>query len=165
MADVPQNVAQLLQSERLKWPGMLPAEVLIFKGWLEKYGANYDRVDGNVRIGAGFDPGASWPEEQRRNAILNTKLRIDAVAYQGEKPTLIEVKRSAGASALGQLLTYEAVWLKDYPATPAPGLALVTNAIQDNMMPLITKAGIVLYLIPTDFSVLALKSFKPGYQT
>src|SRR5574337_867211 len=137
MGNPPQNVAQLLQSERLKWPGMLPAEVLIFKGWLTQYGANYDRVDGNVRIGAGFDPGASWPEEQRRNALLNTKLRIDAVAYQGTKPTLIEVKRNAGASALGQLLTYEAVWRKDFPGTSDPGLALVTDRMQDNMMPLI----------------------------
>lgn len=163
MADIPQNVAQLLQGDRLKWPGMLPAEILIFKNWLEKYAANYDRIDGNVRIGKGFDPGASWPAEQRRNAIENTKLRVDAVAYQGTHPTLIEVKRGAGASAIGQLLTYEATWVKDYPATPAPGLALVTNSIQENMMPVIAKTGIQLYLIPTDFSVLALRSFKPGY--
>lgn len=163
MSNPPQNVAQLLQSDRLKWPGMLPAEVLIFKNWLEKYAANYDRIEGNVRIGAGFDPGAAWPEEQRRNAIMNTKLRIDAVAYNGEKPTLIEVKRRAGASAIGQLLTYEAVWMKDFPATPEPGLALVTNDLQDNMMPLVTKAGIQVYIVATDFAPLALKSFRPGY--
>ncbi len=164
MSNPPQNVAQLLQAERLRWPGMLPAEILIFKNWFDKYGALYDRIEGNVRIGQGYDPGATWPEEQRRNAIMNTKLRVDAVAYQGEKPTLIEVKRHAGASAVGQLLTYEATWLKEFPATPPPGLALVTNDLQDNIMPLLVKAGIQLYQMPTDFSPLALRSFRPGYK-
>lgn len=164
MANNPQNPAQLLQQERLRWPGMLPAEVLIFQNWLNLYGANFDTIDGNVRIGAGYDPGASWPDYIRKMAADNSKLRIDAVGYNGGKPTIIEVKRRAGASAIGQLVTYEAVWIKDFPATPAPALLLVTDQLQQNMLPVLEKAGIQLAVVRTDFSQLALKSFVPGYQ-
>lgn len=165
MLQGPQNPAQLLQKERLLWPGMLPAEILIFQNWLKIYGANYDKIEGNVRIGAGHDPGPSFADYIRKDAMMSTKLRIDAVAYQGAKPTLIEVKRRAGASALGQLLTYEAVWIEDFPATAKPALLLITDQLQPNILPLIKKAGIALAVVKTDFSVLSPKMYAPGYQT
>ena len=155
--------AQLLANERLQWPGMLPREVIIFREWLRLHAGEFDRFDGNVRIGAGHDPGPTWPDEIRRMAIMNTQLRVDAVGYQGAKPFLIEVKDSAGASATGQLVTDEAVWLQDFPSTPAPGLILVTNRVQANILPLIQKMGIRLDVVQVDFSELATKTYYPGF--
>lgn len=155
--------AQTMQADRLTFPGMLPREILIFKNWLKLYETLYDRFDYNMRIGAGQDPGPTWPDYVRQCAIVNSQLRLDAVAWKGAQPTLIEVKDRAGASALGQLLTYEAVWLRDFPNGPAPALILVTNRIQLNMGPLITKAGVTLAMVPTDFTSLSPSMVNPGY--
>lgn len=144
-----------MQQDRLSFPGMLPREILIFKNWLKLHEGEYDRFDYNVRIGAGVDPGPTWPDSVRKQAIANSQLRIDSVAWKGTTPTIIEVKDRAGASAIGQLVTYEAVWIKDNPGTPAPVLLMVTNRIQHNMLPVLAKAGIGLAQVATDFSSLA----------
>jgi hypothetical protein len=157
-----QNLAQTLQADRLRFPGMLPREIIIFRNWLRMYESNWDRFDYNCRIGAGHDPGASWPDYIRKQAIANTQLRLDACAWKGDAPTLIEVKDRAGASAVGQLLTYEAVWLEDYPNGPPPALILVTNRLQNNILPLVRKGNIRLDVVPADFSELRLKPFVPG---
>lgn len=157
------NLAKRMQSERTKFPGMLPREILIFKNWLAMHETEYDRFDYNVRIGAGVDPGPTWPDYVRQQAIANTQLRIDAVAWKGAAPTIIEVKDRAGASAIGQIVTYEAVWLKDNPAAPAPNLLLVTNRLQHNTLPVLLKAGIAFEQVPTDFSSLASPAPVPGW--
>jgi len=51
------TVAQLLQSERFKYPGLLPREIIVLRAWLRLREKDYDRFDYNVRIGTGFDPG------------------------------------------------------------------------------------------------------------
>lgn len=150
--------AQLLQDLRLKFPGMLPRECLIFAEWLKAHGDEFDTYDFNRRIGAGHDPGASWPDYVRVQAIANTQLRIDAVAMKAGAPTIIEVKDRAGASAIGQLVTYDAVWREDYPTGPAPALILVTNRVQPNILPLIRRANIRLDVVPVDFSILQTKT-------
>jgi len=158
-----QNPAQTLQSERLRFPGMLPREIIIFRNWLRMYETQYDRIEYNVRIGSGLDPGPTWPDYVRQSAIANTQLRIDAVAYKGDAVTLIEVKDKAGASALGQLLTYEAVWLEDHPGSAPPALTLITNRLQNNLLPLLRKSNIHLDLVQADFSELRSKAYVPGF--
>jgi hypothetical protein len=152
-----------MQQDRLRFPGMLPREILIFKNWLKLHEAEYDRFDYNFRIGAGSDPGPTWPDEIRRCAIMNTQLRLDAVAWKGNAPTIIEVKDRAGASAIGQLVTYEAVWIKDNPQGPAPQCILVTNRLQLNMGPVIQKAGLRCDVVECDFTSLKTSLTAPGY--
>lgn len=149
------NLALRLQSERMKFPGMLPREILIFRNWLQMHESEYDRFDYNMRIGSGIDPGPTWPDYVRQSAIKNSQLRIDAVAWKGTQATIIEVKDRAGASAIGQILTYEAAWTKDNPGTPVPKLLLVTNRLQHNMLPVLLKSGVAWEQVPTDFSSLA----------
>lgn len=163
MGGITTNLAKRMQSERAKFPGMLPREILIFKNWLKLHEWEYDRLDYNTRIGSGNDPGPTWPDYVRQQAIANTQLRIDAIAWKGNEPTLIEVKDRAGAAAIGQIVTYEAVWLKDNPGSPPPKLLIVTNRIQHNILPVLQKAGVGLDQVPTDFSSLAAPPFVPGY--
>ncbi|MGH9402857.1 MAG: hypothetical protein ACRD2P_12205 [Terriglobia bacterium] len=161
----PNNLAKIMQADRLTFPGMLPREILIFKNWLAMHETEYDKFDYNVRIGAGVDPGAVWPDYVRQQAIANSQLRIDAIAWKAEQPTIIEVKDRAGASAIGQIVTYEAVWLKDNAGSPAPKLLLVTNRLQHNTLPVLLKAGISFEQVPTDFSSLARPAPPQGWQS
>jgi len=144
--------AQRLQSERLKYPGLLPEEVLVLRAWLALHEHEYDRFDYNMRIGQGIDPGSNYSAEVRKQAVMNTQLRIDAVAWKGAQPSIVEVKRRTTPSNVGQILTYDSVWRKEFPGTPAPILRLVCNTYSLHILPRVTEAGIHLDLVQVDFS-------------
>lgn len=147
--------AQRLVDLRIKYPGMAPREAIIFRQWLEQRGAEYDHFDYNVRIGTGTDPGAKYPDSIRREYILNTQKRIDAVGWQGAQPTIIEVKDRATGSCMSQLLTYKALWPTTFPNTPQPILLLVTNRVSADMPFVLVANGIKFAEVPADFSILS----------
>lgn len=149
------TVAQLLQSERFKYPGLLPREIIVLRAWLRLHENEYDRFDYNVRIGTGFDPGPTVSDSIRQMAIVNSQKRIDAVAYKGNTVTLIEVKDRAGFSAVGQLVGYLHMWQAQYPDQARPRLLLVANRLQDDIPLVASGAGIEIDLVEADFSELA----------
>lgn len=146
--------AQILQAERLKYPGMLPREIIVMRNWLKLHESEYDRFQFNVRLGAGHDPGASHDDNIRAMAIMNTQKRVDAVAWRGEQVFLIEVKDRAGFSAVGQLVGYDALWRQDHPADPPPKLLLVCNRFVADILPLLSRQGIELAVVEADFGEL-----------
>jgi hypothetical protein len=147
--------AQTLQSERFAYPGMLPREIIIFRAWLKIHEREYDRFTYNERVGPGHDPGPGWPENLRVMAISNSQKRVDAVAWSGNLPTLIEVKDRAGASSIGQLLAYYPLWNMEHPQLPPAQLLLVTNRIQTGIDIPCQFHGIRLDIVSADFSQLA----------
>jgi len=146
------TLAQRLESERLKYPGLLPEEILVLRAWLNLHQAEYDRFDYNMRIGQGTDPGPTYSPEVRRQAVLNTQLRIDAVAFKGTQPTIIEVKRRATASNVGQILTYASVWSVEFPQSPKPILRLVCSDFSQHILARVKESNINLDVVQVDFS-------------
>lgn len=147
--------AQRLESDRHKYPGMAPREVIIFRAWLALHQSEYDRFEYNVRVGNGIDPGDDYPAIYRQQYIENTQKRVDAVAWKGDQPTIIEVKDRATASSMSQILTYKALWPITFPDSPAPKLLLVTNRVAADMPIVLDATGITLEFVPADFSSLA----------
>jgi len=154
MSNLQPTVAQYLQKERFKYPGLLPREIVVLRAWLRLHEQEYDRFDYNVRIGTGFDPGPTVTESIRQMAIANSQKRIDAVAYKGNAVTLIEVKDRAGFSAVGQLVGYLHMWQAQYPISARPRLLLVANRLQDDIPLVASGAGIDIELVEADFSEL-----------
>ena len=146
--------AQRLESDRHKYPGMAPREVIIFRAWLGLHQSEYDRFEYNVRVGNGIDPGAEYPAIYRQQYIENTQKRIDALAWKGEQPTIIEVKDRATGSSMSQILMYKALWPITFPNTPPPKLLLVTNRVAADMPMVLEASGIALEIVPADFSIL-----------
>jgi hypothetical protein len=154
--------AQRLESDRHKYPGMSPREVLIYKAWLRLHQTAYDRFDYNVLVGNGTDPGVAFPQVYRDQYIRNTQKRMDIVAYKGQQPFILEVKDRATASSMSQLLTYKALWPVTFPGTPAPILVLITNRVTADMPMVLDASGIRLELVgDVDFSILSLKAAVP----
>ncbi len=136
------TVAQRLLADRERFPSMIPGEIVIFRGWLRLHEKEYDRFEFAVRIGKGEDPGPTFGKNLREMWINNTRLRLDAVAYRGTDPTIIEVKDDAGAAAVGQLLTYKRVWIDEQRSIVPPKLILVTRTFSVNILPIIGETGI-----------------------
>jgi|SRR5579871_5486177 len=179
MSDNP-TVAQRLAPLRLKYPGLIPEETLVANAWLTLFGQQYSGFQYNVRIGAGDDPGPAYSDSVRQSAIQNSKLRLDAVAWEGlfpdfpltddtdpelvyqqnglAQPTILEFKRRAATSAVGQLSAYAHLWANDFPGRTEPKLLLVANTASDTILPILSRARIALQLVAVNFSVLARSS-------
>ena len=155
MSALPTTVAQILQSQRLRYPGMLPREILIFRNWLGLHEREYDSFDYNQRIGSDLDPGPGWDASMRAMAIANSKKRIDAVGWKGSQATLIEVKDRAGAAALGQLLTYMPLWSTAHADLPPAKMLLVSNRLQPDIGVVAQFWGVSVNVVVADFSILA----------
>ena len=146
------NPALVLKAERLRFPGMLPAEILVWLSWLAAHESEYTNWQYNFRIGAGIDPGPQVEEYWRNLAIKSTQLRLDAVGYQGDTPTIFEVKRRATPSNIGQLAVYFYAWVHDFPNAPRPKLVLVFNTQQAEITHAALAVGIQLVQVEADFS-------------
>jgi hypothetical protein len=75
--------AQRLQSERFRYPGLLPREIIVMREWLKQHQAEYARFLFNLRLGTGYDPGPTFTDAVRRSAVLNSMKRLDALAING----------------------------------------------------------------------------------
>lgn len=160
------TVAQRMLADRERFPAMLPDEILVFKAWLRLHEKEYDSFDFNVRIGKGEDAGPTFSDTVREAWRKNTQLRVDAVAFAGGVPTLIEVKREAGPASVGQLLTYRAVWMLEQRSAVPPILLLVASSFTPNVLPAIRETGIRLDIVDVDFSPLKVKGvFATGPTT
>lgn len=149
------NPAQKLQVQRLRFPGMMVREIIIWLNWLAGNESAYDRFDYNVRIGPGYDPGPAYDDKTRFMALANSKKRLDAVIWKGVQATLVEVKDRAGASALGQLLTYYPLWNAEHTDVPRAKMLLVSNRIQPGIDIAAEYHGVFVNVVPTDFSILS----------
>jgi hypothetical protein len=150
--------AQKLESDRFKYPGMAPREVLIWRKWLESHQSEYTDWQYNVRIGNGTDPGALYPKVYRDQYIFNTQKRADAVAYQALQPFIFEVKARATASSMSQLLTYKVLWPITFPHTFPPKLVLVSDRVTSDMPMVLAASGIRFDQVEgVDYSILALE--------
>ncbi len=134
-------------ADRLSFPQLSPAEVDILKAWLRVHEKDFDRFHFNVRVGKGLDPGPTYDDATRAQSMFNTKKRIDAVAYKGAQAVVVEVKDRAGTTALGELLTYETLYVADHPNENAPMLLLVANTLQPDMQVVFDRFLILVQLV------------------
>jgi hypothetical protein len=147
--------AQRLESERAKYPALQVDEILVWRAWLQLHQGEYDRFDYNTRLGVDVDPGPNFPDNIRKSAIALNSLRIDAVGWQGDRPTIFEVKRRAGPQNVGQLLTYKHLWQAANLSATAPSLMLVFNQLSQHIIGVTAASGIQLSQVDVDFSSLA----------
>lgn len=150
--------AQTLQADRLRFPGLLPREILILRAWLRLHESEYDRFDYNVRVGQGVDPGPNWPDNFRQMAIMNSQLRLDAVAYKGDSPTILEVREKATTSTAGQLLIYRHLYEAQFPTQPVPKMLMVTTRLSPDVASYLPTVNIRWEILSVDFSSLAGRS-------
>lgn len=144
--------AQVTLADRLKLPGLLPEETLIFKAWWALHNTEYTNPDFNVRVGSGFDPGDSFDASSRESAIASTKKRIDAVVWKGNQAYIIEVKVRATPPVIGQVECYRVLWVRDNPDKPAPIPLLLYCRIDADTLYCLDQLGIASQMVYCDLS-------------
>lgn len=134
--------------EQNRYPHLLSQDAPALSAFLKEHGARYTRVDFDVRVGTGRDPGPDFDDNIRRDALDLSRRRIDALGTHPRGVDIIEVTSDAGTTALGQLLTYRALWMTEHKTDPPPRLLIVARALQTDMHHAFTDAGVEIHLYP-----------------
>ena len=79
----------------------------------------------DLHLGEGMTPDSAWPSWLRSMAKSLTQRRVDLVCFVAGVPWIIELKQRANIHAIGQLLVYQNLYIKQFPHDPTPELAIV----------------------------------------
>lgn len=130
------------------YPHLLPVDIPVWERFLAEHRADYTRIDYDVRVGKGRDPGSEYDDNIRKMGIDLSMRRIDAVGYTPNFIHIIEITRVASLRAIGQLtsypLLYEATYQPDRPLIPL----LVAEQIGTDLIPVIHKQPFEVSLWP-----------------
>jgi len=123
---------RLPYAKRHKYPHMIGENAEIWSRFIDENPGRFESADYDFRVGEGMELKQEWPENVKRDATALTQKRIDVLAWKGDQPTIVEVKRRVGLSALGQVLGYKILFMRDLPHIKEPELLVVTGKIGED---------------------------------
>jgi hypothetical protein len=126
---------------------MNPGEIVIWRTWLKAHEDLYTDYDYNIYLGQGEDPGPTFEQNVRDMWIKNTQFRADAVAYRNGVPVIFEVEDDCSIRAVGQIMAYKFMWVKEQRSAVEPKMAIVCRNFNANVLPMVRDAGIEFYQV------------------
>lgn len=135
---------------RPPFPHMMPRDVPLFAGFvLNEPPGKWDRWVFDHRLGQGHIVGFETDPAILKLSLEVSRLRVDAIGFQGGFPTLFEVKPSARLSAYGQIKAYQLFYEKEFFVLPA--MAIITDSITPDTAWLFAREGIAVHIVkPAD---------------
>lgn len=109
-------------------------------------GQIYTAWEFNVLTGIPADPGRFYPASQRRQAIYLNSLKIDAIGWLFNTPTIIEAKPRAGLSAIGQVISYRQWYREHFKLDPS--VVIVCSSMSDQVRQNAQWSGIRVAIVP-----------------
>jgi len=125
---------------------MLGEDKDIWDRFVKLYPGRFDSVDYDFRVGDGIPQDPSLDPDTRATMKLLTQKRIDVLGWNRDKPTIVEVKKRVGLSALGQCLGYRDLFIREFPNIPRPGLLVVTETIFRDDLLVLKARGIAVVI-------------------
>jgi len=131
---------------RTYYPERTDEESAVIRDWLNARGAAYDRFAFSVRVGIGQTPDPEHLDGVQRNAVFSTRKRIDVIAWQGDQPSIVEVKLRITPAVLGQLQTYRLLYLEENPDSKDPTLIAIGRSSDPDTVRVLQAHGIEVLL-------------------
>lgn len=123
---------------------MKPNDIAIWERFLTDYPNAYDKVLYDVALGAARSAAGPLEPNIRKDWTLLTQKKIDVVGFRGNEIHIIEVKPNAGASALGQVLQYVALYRNYIDPDSRPVPILLSDSFSPDMPMLAQSVGVTL---------------------
>jgi hypothetical protein len=118
---------------RGRYPHMLREDYDVWEAFLNAHPNLFLQIYYDVRVGGIWPEDPKLTEKEKQMFYDNTAKRIDALAELKEEVWIIEVASNPGLRALGQLMTYLALWHED-PKIPKQAYAvLVSNTLDTDL--------------------------------
>ena len=132
--------------KQLKYPHLGPEDTAIWSRFIEKYPDYYKSVDYDVKVGEGRDYSGLLEDEYSDDLKYLSKKRIDVVGFRENEIHVIELKPSAGLSAIGQSLGLANLYREIAPADKRVLPVVITNQILPDIEALCLKMGVLLFI-------------------
>ena len=126
---------------------MLPPDIPVWYRWLALYGSMVQRLYYDVLLGGPFLTPEELTDPFQRMWAYNTSKRADALVETLDELWIIEVSDFPGLRALGQLATYQTLWIEDPKIMKPERLLLVCGQIDNDIGAACLKYGIQLYIV------------------
>lgn len=132
------------------FPHMMPGDVPLFAAFvLSPESADYHKWEFDTHLGEGHITGLEFSLPILQLSLEVSRLRVDAIGWRFNHPTVFEVKPKGRLSAFGQLIAYQFFYNLEYGIRP--DMALITDSITPDMTTLFGAFGIRVHIVtPTD---------------
>jgi len=130
-----------------KYEHMLPDERAIWHRFIIPREAQFIRIIYDLHLGDGTIPPAGASEQIKKVIEATSKKRVDAIGETQKDITIFEVKQRGGMSALGQLLNYKQLYLKEYNPRKPVRLAVVCERLEPDILITLRSYGIEIYIV------------------
>ncbi len=139
---------QSIKYEKKPWyDNLRENETVIWNRFLEKYPNVYDKVIYNLHLGEGAPIPEGTEENIARDFKLLTQYKVDVVAFNKNEIDIIEIKPYAGASAIGQVISYQKLYIEHIDPTAKPNLVILTDQIRPDTELLAKQLNIKLIIV------------------
>lgn len=137
------DLAELLL--RRFYPERTDRESGVLRAFLLTHGHEYDRFSFSVRIGQGIAADPDHLPGVQRSTVFSSQKRIDMLAWQGNSPTIVEVKERVTPASLGQILTYRHLLMQEIPDAPEPSLVIIGRYSDPDTIASLNAHGVTVY--------------------
>jgi len=128
-------------------PHMLQPDIPVWYRWLDKYKSEILRLWYDSYLGGPILTPEDAKDPYKRMWRATVCKRTDAIAETKDEVWLIEVSAYPGMRALGQLITYQTLWLEDPKINKPERLLLVGESIDQDDTAAYGKMGVLFYVV------------------
>lgn len=126
---------------------MLETDIPVWHRFLDRYGDFFISLYYDSFLGGPFLTPEEEKDPMKRMWRANTSKRTDAIAETEKEVWLIEVSDYPGMRAVGQLHTYQALWLEDPKIMKIERMVLVCDRLDTDIGAACGKFGFQVYII------------------
>lgn len=134
----------------IDFPQLLPHEQRIYS----KFRVSPEFPGGQeifgLHLGEGISVDPAWPAWLQSQARRTTQKRVDVLLRLGDRDIIVELKRRAGLSAVGQLLGYRNLWIASGQSADLVELWVVAEDMAPDIISTYAEFEIRLILVPAE---------------
>lgn len=134
-------------SWRGRFPHLMPLDQAIWRRFLDVHGGEFLGYQYDITLGEGAEPLSNFNERDRRLLWMMTVKRADCLCIRPDALFLVEVKPRLGMAAVGQLVTYKALWERQFPGSPPVRMMWVGERGEPDQQYVMDRLGFVSVIV------------------
>lgn len=129
-------------------PHMLPQDVPVWYRFLDTWGPMFVSLYYDCFVGGPYFTKKQLEDPLNRMWRATASKRIDALAETETEIWIIEVAKTPGLRALGQVQTYRALWLEDPKIAKIEKVVIVGQEVDQDVISAASMYGVLTYIMP-----------------
>ena len=129
-------------------PHMLESDIPVWYRFLDQWGFMFENLYYDCFVGGPYYTEEELKDPMKRMWRATVAKRIDALGETENEVWIIEVAKSPGLRAVGQVQVYRSLWLEDPPIRKIERPVLVCQSVDQDLISSAARYGILTYVMP-----------------